>query len=263
MAKISGQKNMFQALADSTGKLLAKSPPVDLLVDVFSIIGNTIDLDMISLYKNEEKTCFEQVSWSKSTDSTLFDTPETFFTHPFQKSLEKNSNFQAITSSLKPKSPFKERLTRQKVQSILTIPLFCSDTFWGFIEYKDCTSERTWSSDEEAFLSSFSKSISNKIENSDTEDELHNFGIFSMDSPFPIIRIDTFGNVLLRNKAGKKITYLEIQGKKRKDTLLFKYLVRKLNAKTDQLVVQGKFKSDEYLAKVSYSNVTGGITIFL
>ena len=263
MAKISGQNNMFQALADSTGKLLAKNPPGDLLVDVFSIIGNTIDLDMISLYKNEEKTCFEQVSWSKSTDSTLFDAPETFFTHPFQKSLEKNSNFQAITSSLKPKLPFKERLTRQKVQSILTIPLFCSDTFWGFIEYKDCTSERTWSSDEEAFLSSFSKSISNKIENSDTEDELHNFGIFSMDSPFPIIRIDTFGNVLLRNKAGKKITYLEIQGKKRKDTLLFKYLGRTLNAKTNQLVVQGKFKSDEYLTKASYSNVTGAITIFL
>ena len=263
MAKISGQKNMFQALADSTGKLLAKSPPDNLLVDVFSIIGNTIDLDMISLYKNEEKTCFEQVSWSKSTDSTLFDAPETFFTHPFQKSLEKNSNFQAITSSLKPKLPFKERLTRQKVQSILTIPLFCSDTFWGFIEYKDCTSERKWSSDEEAFLSSFSKSISNKIENSDTEDELHNFGIFSMDSPFPIIRIDTFGNVLLRNKAGKKITYLEIEEKKRKDTVLFKYLARKLNAKTNQLVVQGKFKSDAYLAKVSYSNVTGGITIFL
>jgi len=263
MAKISGQKNMFQALADSTGKLLAKSPPDDLLVDVFSIIGNTIDLDMISLYKNEEKNCFEQVSWSKSTDSTLFDTPETFFTHPFQKSLEKNSNFQSITSSLKPKSPFKERLTRQKVQSILTIPLFCSDTFWGFIKYKDCTSERKWSSDEEAFLSSFSKSISNKIENCDTEDELHNFGIFSMDSPFPIIRIDAFGNVLLRNKAGKKITYLEIQGKKRKDIVLFKYLARKLNGKTNQLAVQAKFKSDDYLAKVSYSNVTGAITIFL
>jgi PAS domain S-box-containing protein len=263
MAKISGQKNMFQALADSTGKLLAKSPPDGLLVDVFSIIGNTIDLDMISLYKNEEKTCFEQVSWSKLTDSTLFDTLETFFTHPFQKSLEKNSNFQSITSSLKPKSPFKERLTRQKVQSILTIPLFCSDTFWGFIEYKDCTSDRKWSSDEEAFLSSFSKSISNKIENCDTEDELHNFGIFSIDSPFPIIHIDTCGNVLLRNKAGKKITYLEIEGKKRKDTVLFKYLARKLNAKTNQLAVQGKFKSDDYLAKASYSNMTGAITIFL
>ena len=36
-----------------------------------------------------------------------------------------------------------------------------------------------------------------------------------------------------------------------------------LNAKTNQLVVQGKFKSDEYLTKASYSNVTGGITIFL
>lgn len=263
MAKIPGKKNMFQALADSTGKLLAKSPPDGLLVDVFSIIGNTIDLDMISLYKNEEKTCFEQVSWSKSTDSTLFDTPETFFTHPFQKSLEKNSNFQSITSSSKPKSPFKERLTRQKVQSILTIPLFCSDTFWGFIEYKDCTSDRKWSSDEEAFLSSFSKSISNKIENCDTEDELHNFGIFSMDSPFPIIRIDTFGNVLLRNKAGKKITYLEIEEKKRKETVLFKYLARKLNAKTNQLAVQAKFKSDNYLVKASYSNMTGAITIFL
>ena len=263
MAKISGQNNMFQALADSTGKLLTKSPPDDLLVDVFSIIGNTIDLDMISLYKNEEKNCFEQVSWSKSTDSNLFDAPETFFTHPFQKSLEKNSNFQAITSSLKPKLPFKERLTRQKVQSILTIPLFCSDTFWGFIEYKDCSSERKWSSDEEAFLGSFSKSISNKIENCETEDELHNFGIFSMDSPFPIIRIDTFGNVLLRNKAGKKITYLEIEEKKRKDIVLFMHLARTLNAKKNQLAVQGKFKSDDYLAKVSYSSVTGAITIFL
>jgi PAS domain S-box-containing protein len=44
--------------------------------------------------------------------------------------------------------PFADLLARQQVQSLLCVPIFVRDLFWGFVGFDDCRQVRRWSSPE-------------------------------------------------------------------------------------------------------------------
>lgn len=54
-------------------------------------------------------------------------------------------------------------LESRKILSILIIPIFVENNFWGFIEFDDCTNNRVWTNNEENILSNIANSIGNYI----------------------------------------------------------------------------------------------------
>lgn len=63
----------------------------------------------------------------------------------------------------------KKRLKAQKTQSILLLPIFVKNTFYGFIGFDDCTQNRVWSIDEVSILQSLASNIANAIEQRNNE----------------------------------------------------------------------------------------------
>jgi signal transduction histidine kinase/DNA-binding response OmpR family regulator/ABC-type amino acid transport substrate-binding protein len=68
--------------------------------------------------------------------------------------------------------PEQERLGRYAIKSILAVPVFLQDAFWGFIGFDDCHRERYFSSDEEAILRSGSLLLANAVMRNETTQAL-------------------------------------------------------------------------------------------
>jgi signal transduction histidine kinase/CheY-like chemotaxis protein/PAS domain-containing protein len=80
--------------------------------------------------------------------------------------------YQAIVDQMQDDPELKELLQSQDILSILLIPIYVEEYFWGFVGFDDCTNERKWSEAETALLISFADSISNAIERKNMERNL-------------------------------------------------------------------------------------------
>jgi signal transduction histidine kinase/DNA-binding response OmpR family regulator/ABC-type amino acid transport substrate-binding protein len=68
----------------------------------------------------------------------------------------------------------RERLSRHKILSILAVPVFLQETFWGFVSFDDCHRVRKFSRDEESILRSGSLLLANAIVRNHSEILLKN-----------------------------------------------------------------------------------------
>jgi hemerythrin-like metal-binding protein len=65
-----------------------------------------------------------------------------------------------------------ERLGPYGIKSILVVPVFLQDTFWGFVSFDDCRKEREFSKDEEGILRSGSLLMANALARNETTQAL-------------------------------------------------------------------------------------------
>jgi PAS domain S-box-containing protein len=66
----------------------------------------------------------------------------------------------------------KAHLSAQGIQSVLAMPIWQRDHFWGFIGFDDCQRERVWSDLEIAVLSNMAASIGGAIAQHEADDRL-------------------------------------------------------------------------------------------
>jgi len=78
--------------------------------------------------------------------------------------ISSKKTYQVIVSKIHNDNHLRELLTSQDIKSILLIPIFVKELFWGFVGFDDCLTERVWSDAETVLLISFADSISNAIE---------------------------------------------------------------------------------------------------
>jgi signal transduction histidine kinase/DNA-binding response OmpR family regulator len=83
-------------------------------------------------------------------------------TFPFWE--QKLSQGQTINGPVKNLSPAEiERLSLYGIKSILVVPVFLQQEFWGFVSYDDCAAERTFLPEEENILRSGSLLLANAV----------------------------------------------------------------------------------------------------
>jgi signal transduction histidine kinase/CheY-like chemotaxis protein len=82
-----------------------------------------------------------------------------------------NIPLNAIVSEL-PEGGLKSALEVQDILSVLLMPIYVEDFFWGFVGFDDCQNEKIWSPSEVNLLRSLSLSISSAITRKTIEDNL-------------------------------------------------------------------------------------------
>jgi diguanylate cyclase (GGDEF)-like protein len=65
-------------------------------------------------------------------------------------------------------------LAQQGILSILVVPIYVKDQFWGFVGFDDCHSERVFTESEEAILRSASELIASALIRNDMERDIKN-----------------------------------------------------------------------------------------
>lgn len=176
------KSNILTATLQSTNELLSNPDYLEAITSSFQWLGNAVDVDRIYLFENIYAAdgslthTSQKIEWSAGNVEPQLDNPDLqdvpvdevdFFIKP----LAQKKPFQAIVRELPP-STVRDLLSAQEILSILVLPVFIHDTFWGFIGYDECKYERQWTAVEYALLQSFTGTIASAIERSLMEEEL-------------------------------------------------------------------------------------------
>lgn len=180
--KLMQREQMLHAVSSATDELLSNRNLYEAISNSLEIIGKSVMVDRVYFFENgidEEgnKITSQRYEWSSEESLALINNPDLqnipveFFSE-FMEPMEKGIPFEAIISSLSEESETRKFLEAQSIKSILTIPIFNGDEFWGFIGYDECKFDREWSEAEMSLLKSFANSIGNAIDRKNLESRL-------------------------------------------------------------------------------------------
>jgi signal transduction histidine kinase len=113
----------------------------------------------------DDVLCYTRI-YEWVNDGTLHGHPETEFSYRdsfpnWEKHLGEGKYINGPVSGLSEQE--RSRLEPYGIKSILVVPIFLKDTFWGFVSFDDCHRERSFSESEESILRSGSLMIVNAI----------------------------------------------------------------------------------------------------
>ena len=143
------------------------------------MMAHAVDADRVRLWRNYvsngELHCTQMYEWSeraKPSQGTAI-TVDVSYRKDLPGWEEKLSSGQCINNMVRNMSPKeKARFIPQGILSILIVPVFLRDKFWGFVGFNDCHEERVFSANEESILWSGSLLITNALLRNEMTQEL-------------------------------------------------------------------------------------------
>ena len=153
-------------LLDSLGKvsnLLLTTDVTDLeatILDAMGLIGRAAAVDRVFVWKNhigeDGRLYTTQIfEWSpefepQQSNEFTISIPYDEVIPSWQESLQKGQSLNLLVKNASPEE--RAQLAPQGIVSLLMVPIFLHDKFWGFIGFDDCCTERIFSSIEENVL---------------------------------------------------------------------------------------------------------------
>ena len=142
----------------------------DNLWSCMGMMARAADADRVRMWKNHIKDgklyCTQLYEWSGSAEPSqgsdiTIDTSYSEDIPGWEETLSSGSCINTLVRNMSPKE--QKRLSAQGIISILVVPVFLQEKFWGFVGYNDCHSERVFSKNEETILRSGSLLIANAL----------------------------------------------------------------------------------------------------
>ena len=130
-------------------------------------IGAALEIDKVHIWKNEWQGehlfCTQIFGWPNGTGSHQYD--EETGSVPFPSDwLPRMSKNECINETVENFSnDVHEYLQERNIVSIIALPVFISNEFWGFVAFDDCRNERIFTDVEEAILRTISLLLATSI----------------------------------------------------------------------------------------------------
>jgi diguanylate cyclase (GGDEF)-like protein len=138
------------------------------LLHSMEIMGEAAEVDRVYIWRNHmngEELCASQIyEWSNGAEpqqnkELVQNVPYKEGMPHWEMILSRGNCINGLTRE-QPDST-KEILSSQGILSILVVPIFIHDQFWGFVGFDDCHDERVFSKNEEKILRSASELMTN------------------------------------------------------------------------------------------------------
>ena len=180
--KLKRKDQMLGALAEATQELFIY-PELDTAIPAaIKTLGSKTDVDSIFVYRTHFDDQSQQwlasriYAWDSgsviASPNSIFTTNIPFETlGPMVEALQQQQKFYTIVSKL-PETELKSRLEQQRIQSLLVMPIFVNQLFWGFIGFNERKWEKEWSESDHSVLSSFTSSLTASIMRKEMENQL-------------------------------------------------------------------------------------------
>ncbi|MBI5218921.1 MAG: response regulator [Bacteroidia bacterium] len=162
---------LLKGINQAAGILLTEEQFHDAIFKSLDIIGKTLGITYICIFKNHEdgkkhKMINQKFEWTLT--SFITDNPNYKNISYAENGLDRwwtILDSGEIIKGLSKDMPFKEQqfLERKNILSILLIPVFIENKFWGFISFSDDSKYRKWTTAEENLLKNLANSIGGAI----------------------------------------------------------------------------------------------------
>jgi PAS domain S-box-containing protein len=216
--KLIYKNDLLDVISKNTKQLLTSKNNSEIFDATLNSIGKITNLDRLTFYENQpDKKVFRQrYRWISGSTNILDINPKAEYL-PYSEIqegiliLEKNNPFFVVTKDF-PEGNLKKLFIQYEIKSILFLPIFVKESFYGYISFDDTKTERIWSSDEISILQTVANSISVAIERNINEAQIaeseEKFRILSDNIPGTVYlsKFDDVSTKLYINNQIKKLT---------------------------------------------------------
>lgn len=173
---------LLQGIATATNRLLTLQSAQDSVQMAIDALGQSTDVDRIYIFENHphphtgQPASSQRWEWVAAGITPEINNPELqdlLYPEILPRWYQTLSQETAIAGLIKdfPNSE-QELLLPQGIQSILVVPIFIREHFWGFIGFDDCRQERLWAETEQAALIAIAGTIGGAISQRRSEAQL-------------------------------------------------------------------------------------------
>jgi len=177
--KLLRKSRFLAAIAEVNSTLLQFEDWSAALDKSLGIIGPAVVVDRVYYFENYwdahsgKEYARQKSEWNAGTFNPQIDNPKMQNVpienlHNLMRPVKENSFYTAIVSHL-PDSDMKSELEEQEIKSILGLPVFVKNKFYGYLGFDDCQQEREWDEDEIAFLKTIAINLAKVIEGQETD----------------------------------------------------------------------------------------------
>ena len=166
------QNKLYRAVTEAA-EILLSSDEGDIgksLYKAMEMMARSVDVDRVCILKKQSiggKLCYEQIhEWPSDAakSNTLSSKIGGSYIEPFPQWNQLFLSGKSINGPLSSLSELERNaLSSGGVVSLLAVPIFIHDGFWGYASFDDCRKERTFSEDEVSILKSGSLHLANAI----------------------------------------------------------------------------------------------------
>ncbi len=176
--KIIYKNDLLDVISQNTKQLLKSKNNADIFDATLNSIGKITNLDRLTFYENipERKLFKQKYRWVVGSTNIFDINPKAEFL-PYTEIqegisiLEKNNPFFVVTKDFH-EGRLKNMFLLFNIKSILFLPIFVKESFYGYISFDDTEKERYWSNDEISILQTVANSISVAIERNINETQI-------------------------------------------------------------------------------------------
>ncbi|MCC5936142.1 MAG: PAS domain S-box protein [Lunatimonas sp.] len=176
------KNTQLDIISEMNSELLSYEDWFKVIARAFQKVGTSVHVDRIYYFQNSlneetgEMEASQRLEWTKEGVTAQINNPDLqhmpfSVIYDFVEPLTKNRPFMAIIRKMED-TKTKELLAEQGIKSILVLPIFLKNLFWGFIGFDDCQEERRWNEDDITFLRTITANLSSAIEANQTHLEL-------------------------------------------------------------------------------------------
>jgi signal transduction histidine kinase/DNA-binding NarL/FixJ family response regulator len=140
------------------------------LLRCMGMMGEAVNVDRVYIWKNHTKNdklyCTQLYEWSEGSEPQQDNqyTIDISYNEDVPGWEEKLANGQCVNGLVRDMDAYSQaQLTPQGILSILVVPIFIREQFWGFVGFDDCHCERLFSENEESILRSGSLLIAHAM----------------------------------------------------------------------------------------------------
>lgn len=170
---LSPSDRLLQGIAIATNRLLTVKDHHDSVQTALNVLGPVMDVDRIYIFQNHlhpetgqpaSSQCWEWVAEGVQPEIDNPDLQNLLYPEILPRWYDTLSQEQPILGIIKDFPEAEQSLLKpQGILSILVVPIFIRDCFWGFAGFDDCHQERQWDDSTKAALMAIAGSIGGAI----------------------------------------------------------------------------------------------------
>ena len=179
--ELKNKEKLLSAVAMSIKELLDNRDYFQAIATCFDFLGTATLVDRVYLFVNHYETegnafTSQTIEWNSGVKEAQLDNPA-LQNIPFEEiasfmaPLMNKQSYSGIVRELKDDGT-RELLQSQNILSLIVLPIYVRNVFWGFVGFDECKYERVWTESEFSILNAFTNSIERTLERSLIEKDL-------------------------------------------------------------------------------------------
>jgi PAS domain S-box-containing protein len=167
--KLYARERLLQAVADALAHLLGPQSLHDAIGAALNVLGSALQVDRLAIFEagvdavTAEPLLSHRFEWCSAQAAPDINNSQLQNLRPaavdarFYATLAAGKSIKALVRHLPPLE--RALLEQRDMRSILVVPIQVDRTFWGFMGFGDCRSDREWSAVEESILTAAATSM--------------------------------------------------------------------------------------------------------